>query len=74
MTIMKDNFSKMRSFMAKNIPSEVNAETLKKEGDSLYQKKVEEEARLLELYNQKKLTNKDTIRKARAIAQKYNNK
>lgn len=69
---MKDNFSKMRSFMAKNIPSEVNAETLKKEGDSLYQKKVEEEARLLELYNQKKLTNKDTIRKARAIAQKYN--
>ena len=31
MTIMKDNFSKMRSFMAKNIPSEVNAETLKKE-------------------------------------------
>lgn len=72
MTIMKDNFSKMRSFMAKNIPSEVNAETLKKEGDSLYQKKVEEEARLLELYNQKKLTNKDTIRKARAIAQKYN--
>lgn len=74
MTIMKDNFSKMRSFMAKNIPSEVNAEALKKEGDSLYQKKVEEEARLLELYNQKKLTNKNTIRKARAIAQKYNNK
>ena len=74
MTIMKDNFSKMRSFMAKNIPSEVNAEELKKEGDSLYQKKVEEEARLLELYNQKKLTNKNTIRKARAIAQKYNNK
>ena len=71
---MKDNFSKMRSFMAKNIPSEVNAEELKKEGDSLYQKKVEEEARLLELYNQKKLTNKNTIRKARAIAQKYNNK
>ena len=71
---MKDNFSKMRSFMAKNIPSEVSAEELKKEGDSLYQKKVEEEARLLELYNQKKLTNKDTIRKARAIAQKYNNK
>ena len=59
MTIMKDNFSKMRSFMAKNIPSEVNAEELKKEGDSLYQKK---------------LTNKNTIRKARAIAQKYNNK
>lgn len=74
MTIMKDNFSKMRSFMAKNIPSEVNAEELKKEGDSLYQKKVEEEAHLLELYNQKKLTNKNTIRKARAIAQKYNNK
>ena len=46
----------------------------KQEGDELYLKKTEEEARLLELYNQKKLTNKDTIRKARAIAQKYENK
>ncbi len=73
---MKDNFSKMRSFMAKNCPEKPSIEDLKKESEELYIKKLQDEARLLELYNQKKLTNKDTIRKARAIAQKYadNNK
>jgi hypothetical protein len=68
---MKDNFSKMRSFMAKNCPEKPSVEDLKKESEELYVKKLQDEARLLELYNQKKLTNKDTIRKARAIAQKY---
>ena len=68
---MKDNFSKMRSFMAKNCPEKPSIEDLKKESEELYVKKLQDEARLLELYNQKKLTNKDTIRKARAIAQKY---
>jgi hypothetical protein len=60
--------------MAKHAPEKNTAEDIKKEGDELYLKKTEEEARLLELYNQKKLTNKDTIRKARAIAQKYEKK
>lgn len=68
---MKDSFSKMRSFMAKNCPEKPTVEQLKKESEVLNLKRLEEEARLLELYNQKKLTNKDTIRKARAIAQKY---
>lgn len=68
---MKDSFSKMRSFMAKNCPEKPTVEQLKKESEVLNLKRLEEEAHLLELYNQKKLTNKDTIRKARAIAQKY---
>lgn len=71
---MKDNFSKMRSFMAKNIPEKQTCDDLKEESEKLYLKKTEDEARLLELYNQKKLTNKNTIRKARAIAQKYEKK
>ena len=71
---MKDSYSKMRSFMAKHIPEKNKEEDIKKEGEVLYLKRTEEEARLLELYNQKKLTNKNTIRKARAIAQKYENK
>lgn len=70
----KDIYSFRKSFMAKYAPEKNTAEDIKKEGDELYLKKTEEEARLLELYNQKKLTNKDTIRKARAIAQKYENK
>lgn len=69
---MKDDFSKMRSFMAKHTPISKKAEELKEEAESLYLKKLDEEARLLELYNQKKLINKNTIKKARAIAEKYN--
>ena len=71
---MKDSFSKMRSFMAKHIPEKNTAEDIKREGEELHLKKTQEEARLLQLYNDKKLTNKDTIRKARAIAQKYEKK
>ena len=59
--------------MAKHIPEKNTAEDLKKEGEELHLMKKKEEAYLLKLYNEKKLTNKETIRKARAIAQKYNN-
>ena len=70
---MKDIYSFRRSFMAKHIPEKNTAEDLKKEGEELHLKKKKEEAYLLKLYNEKKLTNKETVRKARAIAQKYNN-
>ena len=69
---MKDNFSKMKSFMAKNAPTSLSVDDLKKESEQLYVNKLNEDARLLELYNQKKLTNKNTIRKARMLAQKLN--
>lgn len=69
---MKDNFSKMKSFMAKNAPASLSVDDLKKESEQLYINKLNEDARLLELYNQKKLTNKNTIRKARMLAQKLN--
>ena len=68
---MKDAYSSFRSFMAKNVPENTSEDALKKESESLYLKKLDEETKLLELYNQKKLTNKNTIRKARAIAEKY---
>ena len=58
--------------MAKNCPETLSAEELKKNGDAAYVEKTKEDARLLELYNNNKLTNKNTIRKARALAQKYN--
>lgn len=67
---MKDSYSKMRSFMAKNVPENRKVEDLKKESEKLYFKKQEDEDRLLELYEQKKLTNKNTIKKARAIAER----
>lgn len=70
---MKDIYSFRKSFMAKHIPEKNTAEDLKKEGEELHLMKKKEEAYLLKLYNEKKLTNKETIRKARAIAQKYNN-
>ena len=60
--------------MAKNCSTTPTVEELKKESEELNLKRLQEEAHLLELYNQKKLTNKNTIRKARAIAQKYADK
>lgn len=60
--------------MAKNCSTTPTVEELKKESEELNLKRLQEETRLLELYNQKKLTNKNTIRKARAIAQKYADK
>lgn len=68
----KDNFSKMRSFMDKHCKEKPTVEDLKAEAEALNFNRISEESRLLELYNQKKLTNKNTIRKARAIADKYN--
>ena len=64
---MKDNFSKMRSFMDKHVPIKMTEEELKKEGDALSNKRREEEDRLLKLYEEKKLTNKNTIAKAKSI-------
>ncbi|HAH17791.1 MAG TPA: hypothetical protein DCL29_02095 [Eubacterium sp.] len=68
----KDNYSKMRSFMAKHAPEKLSVKDLKEDSEARYEQKTKEDARLLELYNQKKLTNKNTIRKAKAIADKYN--
>lgn len=68
----KDIYSFRKSFMAKHIPENNSAEKIKQEGDDLYLLKTKEEAYLLKLYNDKKLTNKNTIRKAKAIADKYN--
>lgn len=42
-------------------------EELKKEGEDLYQEQVAKEDRLIQLYKDKQLTNKNTIRKARSI-------
>lgn len=64
---MKDSFSQMRSFMAKKAPQKLSVEDLKKESEVLFVKKQAEEDKLVELYNAKKLTNKNTIRKARNI-------
>lgn len=65
-----NEFNFFRSFMAKNIPAERKEEDLRKESIKLYNKRVEEEDRLLELYEQKKLYNKNTIKKAQAIKAK----
>ena len=64
---MKDSFSQMRSFMAKKASQKLSVEDLKKESEALFVKKQAEEDKLVELYNAKKLTNKNTIRKARNI-------
>lgn len=60
--------------MAKYASEKPSCDDLKKESETLYAKKLEEETKLMELYNQKKLTNKNTIHKARTIIEKYNNK
>lgn len=68
---MKDNFSQMRSFMAKNCKESPKVEDLKAEAEALAEAKKKEEQKLLNLYVNKKLTNKNTIRKARVIAAEY---
>ena len=45
-------------------------EDLKKEGDKLYDKKVAEENKLVQAYEDKKLKNKQLIKKARDIIAK----
>ncbi|MBO7696742.1 MAG: hypothetical protein J6T10_29295 [Methanobrevibacter sp.] len=69
----KDNYSKIRSFMAKNAPTKGTAKELKDEADKLYEKKLAEDTQLLEAYNNKKLKSKSAIKKAKTIAQKYDN-
>lgn len=68
----KDNYSKIRSFMAKNAPIKGTAKELKEEAEKLYEKKLAEDTQLLKAYNDKKLKSKSAIRKAKTIAQKYN--
>ena len=53
--------------MDKHVPIKMTEEELKKEGDALSNKRREEEDRLLKLYEEKKLTNKNTIAKAKSI-------
>ena len=64
---MRTNYSKMQSFMAKNAPTKMTVDELKKESEQLFEKRIAEEDRLVDLYKAKKLTNKATIRKARNI-------
>jgi hypothetical protein len=71
---MADNFSKTRSFMAKHAPSKGTAKDLKNEADKLYEQKLENDAKLLEAFNKNKLKSKNLIKKAKTIAQKYNDK
>lgn len=67
---MKTDYAKMKSFMAKHAASSPTLKDLKDEGDAFYLKKKQEEAKLLEAYNQKKLKSKKDIRRAKVLAQK----
>ena len=49
------------------MPQSLEYKELKAEGDALYANRVAEEEKLIGLYKEKKLTNKDTIRRVRAI-------
>ena len=69
--IIRNGYSEMRSFMAKHCKEIPKVEDLKKEAEVLADAKKKEEQRLLDLYTNKKLTNKNTIRKARIIAAEY---
>lgn len=66
---MRTDFSKMKSFMDK-YSNKMTEDELKKESNRLYEQRVENEKRLVELYDAKKLTNPDTIRKAKSIKAK----
>ena len=69
--IIRNGYSEMRSFMAKHCKETPKVEDLKKEAEVLADAKKKEDQRLLDLYANKKLTNKNTIRKARIIATEY---
>ena len=56
----------MRSFMAK-YGQRMTEEELVKEAKTLYEKRINEENALLEKFKNNELTNKDQIRRARAI-------
>ena len=57
--------------MAKNCSETPSLEDLEKEAGKLYNAKKAEEQKLLDLYANNKLKNKNTIRKARIIANEY---
>lgn len=63
---MKTKYGQIQGFMAK-YGNEMTREELEKEAQRLYDKRIADEDRLLRLYEEKKLTNKNTIRKAKAI-------
>lgn len=69
---MKDIYSYRKSLLAKT-PT-LKQDELKKEGKELYAKKVEEDTALLEAYTKKKLKSKTLIKKAKNIAENYNEK
>lgn len=66
---MKTEFSKTRSFMAKNA-IRLKEEELIKEAQAAYEKKIAEENALIEAYDAKKLKSKDAVRRAKAIKAK----
>lgn len=63
---MKTKYGQIQGFMAK-YGNEMTREELEKEAQRLYDKRIADEDRLLRLYEEKKLTNKNTIRKAKMI-------
>ena len=69
----KDIYSARKSMLAR-IPERKSAEELNKESEELYLKKLNDETQLLQAYNDKKLKSKTLIRKAKALANKHNNK
>ena len=66
MSKQTNSFSYMRSFMAK-YGQRMTEEELVKEAKTLYEKRINEENALLEKFKNNELTNKDQIRRARAI-------
>ena len=68
---MKTNYAKIQSFMAKHAIKK-SEEELVKESQALYNDKKAEEEKLIQLYEDKKLKNPDTIRKAKSIKAKRN--
>lgn len=69
---MKDIYSYRKSLLAKT-PS-LKENELKEEGKKLYVEKLKRDGELLEAYNNKKLKSKTLIKKAKNIADNYNEK
>ena len=59
-------YGKLKSFMAKNAVRKSEDE-LKKESETLFNKRIAEEDKLIEAYKAKKVKSKSAMRKARAI-------
>ena len=69
---MKDIYSYRKSLLAKT-PS-LKENELKEEGKKLYVEKLKRDGELLKAYNNKKLKSKTLIKKAKNIAENYNEK